>query len=92
MRSRQYDRWLRTACVVALVALGLIVWSLVDSRAIAVVVAMSVGQALGTLSLALYLVVVVADLRRHRISEPLAPSEPPPAPTTSPEQRAASRG
>jgi energy-converting hydrogenase Eha subunit C len=91
MKSRQYDRWLRAACVVALLALGLIVWSLVDSRAIAVVLAMSIGQALGTLSLALYLLVVVADLRRHRIEEPLAPSEPPSAPPTGPEQRAASR-
>jgi len=82
MKSRQYDRWLRAACVVALLALGLIVWSLVDSRAIAVVLAMSIGQALGTLSLALYLVVVVADLRRHRLEDPLAPSDPPPAPAT----------
>jgi hypothetical protein len=77
--------------MVALLALGLMVWSLVDSRAIAVVLAMSVGQALGSLSLALYLIVVVADLRRHRIDEPIVPSEPPSAPATSAEQRSASR-
>ena len=51
------------ACVLALFALGLIVWSLVDPRPIPVVVAMSVGQLIGTLSFAAFLVVVVTDVR-----------------------------
>jgi len=56
-------RVLRFACVVALLALGLVVWSLVDPRPVPVVVAMSLGQALGTLSFGAYLAVVLADLR-----------------------------
>ena len=40
------------------------VWSLFDPRPIPVVVAMSVGQALGTLSLGLFLLIVYLDLRR----------------------------
>jgi hypothetical protein len=56
-------RVLQGACVLALLGLGLFVWSLVDPRPIPVIVAMSVGQALGTLSLLTFLVVVVYDLR-----------------------------
>jgi hypothetical protein len=40
------------------------VWSIVDPRPLPVVVAMSLGQMLGTLSFAAFLVVVVTDLRR----------------------------
>jgi peptidoglycan/LPS O-acetylase OafA/YrhL len=54
---------IRSSCVLALAALGLIVWSLVDPRPIPVVLAMSVAQALGTLSFAAFLLVVVRDLR-----------------------------
>jgi len=39
------------------------VWSLVDPRPIPVILAMSVGQALGTLSFLAFLGVVVYDLR-----------------------------
>ncbi len=52
-----------SACVLALVALGLVVWSLLDPRPIPVIVAMSVGQALGTMSFGAYLFVVAGDLR-----------------------------
>ncbi len=60
-----YPRVLRVACALALVALGLIVWSLFDPTAIPVIVAMSVAQAIGTFSFLTFLVVVVADLRRR---------------------------
>jgi hypothetical protein len=43
--------------------LALFVWSLVDPRPIPVILAMSVGQALGTLSFLAFLGVVVYDLR-----------------------------
>jgi hypothetical protein len=56
-------RLLRNACRLALGALGLVVWSIVDPRPLPVVVAMSAGQALGTLSFAAFLAVVLADLR-----------------------------
>jgi hypothetical protein len=56
-------RILSCACVFALLALSLMTWSLFDTRPIPVVVAMSVGQVLGTLSLVSLLYVVVADWR-----------------------------
>jgi hypothetical protein len=53
------------ACWLALVALGLMIWSLFDPRPIPVVVAMSVGQVLGTLSLLSFGYVVVVDWREE---------------------------
>ena len=61
---------LSTSCVAALIALALMVWSLFDPRPIPVMAAMSVGQALGTLSLLLYGVVVATHMR----DEPPPPS------------------
>jgi hypothetical protein len=60
-------RLLRIASVSALLALALMLWGVLDPRPIALVVAMSVGQALGTLSFALYALVVIADLRHARV-------------------------
>lgn len=57
---------LRAACVLALVALGLMSWSLLDPRPAPVVIAMSLGQLFGTTSLAAFLVVVAFDYRRLR--------------------------
>jgi hypothetical protein len=54
---------LANACILALLAVGLMIWSLFDPRPIPVVVAMSVGQVLGTLSLLAFVYVVVADWR-----------------------------
>jgi hypothetical protein len=56
-------RVLRVAAVLAVVALGLIVWSLLQPHPIPVIIAMSVGQVLGTLSFAAFLYVVIADFR-----------------------------
>lgn len=61
---------IRIACVSSLISLALMAWSMVDSRPIAVIIAMSIGQALGTLSLALFLIVVIWDLRRARVLAP----------------------
>jgi hypothetical protein len=62
------QRWLLSgACVAALVALTLVVWSILDPRPVPVVIAMSVAQGLGTLSLLAYLWVVLDDLRRARV-------------------------
>jgi hypothetical protein len=47
----------------ALVALALIVWSVVDPRPMPVILAMSAGQVLGTLSFVAFLLVVARDLR-----------------------------
>ncbi len=67
MTPRQQRILLTIACALALVGLALIVWSIVDPRPVPVVVAMSVAQGVGTLSLLVYLVVVIADLRRARV-------------------------
>jgi hypothetical protein len=63
MKTSAYERILRGACVLALVGIGLMVWSLLQPTPMPVLVAMSAGQVLGTLSLFAYLCVVVADLR-----------------------------
>ncbi len=65
--ARGSRRVLVVACCLCLVALGLMVWSLVSPTVLSVMVAMSLGQAIGTLSLLLYLWVVIADLRRSRV-------------------------
>jgi hypothetical protein len=51
------------SCAFALLAVGLMTWSLFDPKPIPVVVAMSVGQVLGTLSLVAFVYVVAADWR-----------------------------
>lgn len=67
MNERRQKLLLSGACVLALVALALIVWSIVDPRPMPVVISMSIAQGLGTLSLLVYLVVVIADLVRARV-------------------------
>jgi hypothetical protein len=59
-------RVLRLACALALVALGLMAWSLFDPRVFPVIVAMSVGQLLGTASFAAFGWFVLSDLRARR--------------------------
>lgn len=72
---------LRASAILALVALGLMLWPIFDPRPIAVVLAMSLGQLFGTLSFGAFLVVVVVDLIRARIFAMEArSSEPPPPP------------
>ncbi len=67
MTARRVRLILVVACSMCLVALGLFVWSIVAPTPLSVMVAMSVGQGLGTLSLLLYVWVVIADLRRARV-------------------------
>jgi hypothetical protein len=74
---RSYHRILNVACVSALAALGLMVWSLLVPTPMPVLVAMSAGQALGTLSLVAFLVVVSVDLRRGRLEDELKSMVPP---------------
>lgn len=57
---------LRVASIAAIVALALMTWSFLDPRPIAMMAAMTVGQGLGTLSLALFVIVVGVDLLRER--------------------------
>ena len=81
------ERRVRRACYLALAALALIIWSLVQPAPLPVIGAMSLGQLLGTLSLGFFLYAVAADLRpalarvRERAMATAAPGEPAPAPT-----------
>ena len=67
------------ACVLGLIGLALMTWSLFDQGWIPVMAAMSVGQGIGTLSFALFLVIVLIDLRQaeFRLSAPPEPRKPP---------------
>jgi hypothetical protein len=78
MKTRNYPRILRAACVLTLVALALMVWSLLEPTPMPVLVAMSLGQALGTISLLMFGGVVVADLRRAHLERAPRSTAPPP--------------
>jgi hypothetical protein len=54
----------RAAAVLTLIALGLMVWSMLDPTPWPVMLAMSFGQGLGTLAFALYGLAIYKDLRR----------------------------
>jgi hypothetical protein len=56
------ERRIRVACALALVALFLIAFSLFVPKPLPVIVAMSVAQGIGTLSLLLFLSVVWRDV------------------------------
>lgn len=73
------EKILRAACFLALIAIALMVWSVLDQRPAPVVIAMSVGQVFGTLALVAFLFVVLLDLRAAK----LLPGEERPA--TKPE-------
>ena len=64
--ERRADRLLRVSAALTLVALALMAWSMLQPTPLPVMLAMSVGQGIGTLAFALYGYVVVADLRRSR--------------------------
>jgi len=84
------ERWLRFldtasrsklmvyACWLGLIGLALMVWSLFDQGWIPVMAAMSVGQGIGTLSFALFLVIVFIDLRQAEFRPSLPPRPPDP--------------
>ena len=78
-RTRR-DRALWVACIFALCGLGLMMWSIAQPTPVPVLVALSIGQLVGTASFALYLIVVGVDLRvRQRLDAEDArePSVPP---------------
>jgi hypothetical protein len=72
---------LRWAALAGIASLALMVWGVLDPHPIALVIAMSVGQALGTLSFLVFCLVVVTDLRNSRVFSRIAArisSAPPP--------------
>jgi hypothetical protein len=75
LRLPSSDLLLRVACVLALAALPLMVWSLFDPTVWPVLIALSVGQALGTLSFVLFLVAVARDLHvRRKLASRIPPA------------------
>jgi hypothetical protein len=60
------QRLITASCVLGLVAMGMMCWSVLDPTPVPVLVAMSVGQAVGTLSLLCYVAAVVIEVRRER--------------------------
>lgn len=64
--AAKVGRLLRIAAVLSLVALALMMWSVFDPRPAPVLIALSLGQAIGTASFLTYLTIVVWDLRRRR--------------------------
>lgn len=86
MTTRFGYRALRWAAVLALVSLALMVWGVIVPSPISLVIAMSVGQAFGTLSLGIFALVVLTDLRTARVFARNArrlSSMPPPEPPQS---------
>ena len=65
-RAIDLAKLLRASAALTLLALALMVWSMVQPTPLPVMLAMSVGQGLGTLAFALYGYAVIADLRRIR--------------------------
>ena len=64
------------ACLLGLIGLGLMSWSLFDQGWIPVMMAMSVGHGIGTLSFALFLIIVIIDLRQAEFRPSLPPERP----------------
>lgn len=69
----------RLACVLALVALGLMCWSVLNPRPLPVIFAMSVGQGIGIFAFLCYLLAVLIDVGQRPPAslrpQPKSPSE-----------------
>jgi cytosine/uracil/thiamine/allantoin permease len=65
MKAPSLVGWLRIACICAMVGLALMMWSLLDPRAPPVLIAMTAGQGIGTLSLVIYVMVVLRDYQKR---------------------------
>lgn len=76
LRAQSVTGLTRFACILALLALALMSYSIVSPRPLPVILAMSVGHALGGAAFLAYLVAVVLDAarnderRKSRVSEP----------------------
>ena len=76
LNTASRSRLLAAACVLGLIGLALMTWSLFDQGWIPVMMAMSVGQGIGTLSFVLFLLVVVIDLRKASFRPSMPHNEP----------------
>jgi hypothetical protein len=62
---RSVPELVRFACVLALLALGLVCWSVLDPRPVPVILAMSAGHVVGGSAFAFYLLAVILDAVRR---------------------------
>jgi uncharacterized membrane protein YbhN (UPF0104 family) len=77
MTPRSAERWLVVACLCALAALALMTWQIFDPTVWPVMVAMSLGQVVGTASFAVFGYVAFADFRaRLRTAKASRRAEP----------------
>lgn len=70
-------RALQAACLLTLVGLGLQAYALLVPRPLPIIVALSVGQGIGTLAFVVYLSVFIYDLRRRRVLTRRPTTNPP---------------
>lgn len=71
LESVGVQRLVLAACVLNLLAIGLMVWSVLDPTPLPVMVVMSIGQVLGTAGLVCYWVAVLAyQWKRKKHSPP----------------------
>jgi hypothetical protein len=54
---------LRIACVLTLIGLALMVWSMLQPTWIPIIVAMSIGQGIGTMAFGIFVYRIITDLR-----------------------------
>jgi hypothetical protein len=66
---------IRVACVLSLIGLAIMAYSIISPRPLPVILAMSVGQVIGGAGFACYLLAVIIDAASH--PRP-TPSSPPP--------------
>ncbi len=69
-------RMIQLAAVLTIVALALMVWSMLQPTWLPVILAMSVGQLLGTLAFAMYGIAIWRDLRQTRHARRDSQTEP----------------
>ena len=60
-RAQSVTRLTRFACMLALIALAMMSYSVISPRPLPVILAMSVGHAIGGLAFALYLLAAILD-------------------------------
>ena len=76
---------MRAACVLCLIALVLMAWSILDPRPLALMLAMSMGQALGILSFLLWVAAMISvgsQLSMPRSRDPGRRADPNKSPTS----------
>ncbi len=64
---------LRIACVLTIIGLALMCWSMLQPTWLPVMVAMSVGQLVGTTAFAIFAITIIRDVRKTYQKKPAPP-------------------